>query len=113
MDPLAGGFFGVFAMGSVGSRGTWVALERGVETDRHRSIIDASERFATEARSAASDGNHVRAAALYWAAAMVLSGHSAREIEFLLAQFSSFRSALEGGILNRGNEPVARNPVED
>jgi hypothetical protein len=60
-------------------------------------MVGTSERFAAEASKAASEGNHARAAALYWAAAMVLGGHSAREIEFLLDQFSSFAPVLQNG----------------
>jgi hypothetical protein len=60
-------------------------------------MVGTSERFAAEAGKAASEGNHARAAALYWAAAMVLGGHSATEIEFLLNQFSSLAPALLTG----------------
>jgi hypothetical protein len=84
-----------------------------METDRHRSTVGASERFAAEARNAANQGNHVRAAALYWAAAMVLGGHSTREIEFLLNQFTSFASALQSGALRADGESLARHPVGD
>jgi len=84
-----------------------------MERDRHRTIVDASERFAAEARIAASEENHVRAAALYWAAAMVLGGHSAGEIEFLLNQFSSFASAFQSGILPGDGELSPPPPVGD
>jgi hypothetical protein len=71
--------------------------------DRRGAIIDA-ERFAAEARIAASEGDHMQAAVLYWAAAMVLDGHSVAEIEFLLAQFSSLASTLlRSGILRPEN----------
>lgn len=76
-------------------------------------MVGASERFAAEAGKAASEGNHARAAAFYWAAAMVLGGHSTAEIEFLLNQFSSFAAALQGGILRRDRELSPRHPVGD
>lgn len=60
-------------------------------------MVGTSERFAAEAGKAASEGNHARAAALYWAAAMVLGGHSAEEVELLLNQVPSFASALQSG----------------
>ncbi len=87
-----------------GHAGTSLAPSKCVETGHRRSIVEASERFATEARDAASTGDHLRAAALYWAAAMVLGGQSAGEIEFLLKQFTSFASALESGALREDNE---------
>jgi hypothetical protein len=57
-------------------------------TDRHKAIADA-ERFADRARDAAEERRYARAAVLYWAAAMVLSGRSVPETTVLLVEFST------------------------
>jgi len=87
-------------------------------TDRHKTIVDASERFADLARSAVAEGRHARAALLYWAAAMVLDGHSVGEIGVLLDTFSTVASGiLRSGILHRDAEtshlkhPTDRPPL--
>jgi hypothetical protein len=46
--------------------------------------MTASELLARGALQAESSGNHTRAAALYWAAIMVLEGHSVAHVELAL-----------------------------
>jgi hypothetical protein len=55
-----------------------------MNTDRHRAIVAACERFAVAARKAEEEGNHARAAVLSRAALMVLDGHSLDEVELFL-----------------------------
>ena len=83
-------------------------------TDRHQTIVEASERFADQARSAVAEGKHARAALLYWAAAMVLDGHSVGEIGVLLDTFSTGASGvLRSGILHQETEmPHLKQPTD-
>jgi len=74
-------------------------------TERHKTLVEASERFADQARKAVAEGKHARAALLYWAAAMVLDGRSVGEIEVLLDEFSACASGvLRSGILHQEDE---------
>jgi hypothetical protein len=59
-----------------------------MSTDRHRATVDTSELYAEAARKAEEEGQHARAALLYWAAAMVLDGHSADEVQMMLEERS-------------------------
>jgi hypothetical protein len=59
-----------------------------MSTDRHRAIVDTSELYAEAACKAEEEGQHARAALLYWAAAMVLDGHSADEVQMMLEERS-------------------------
>jgi hypothetical protein len=75
--------------------GTWFALAAGaMSTGRHRAIVDSSEGFARGARRAEAEKNHALAAVLYWAATMVLEGHSLAQIEVTLQQFIASQSSL-------------------
>lgn len=65
-----------------------------MNTDRHRAILDASERFAEAAREAEDERRHARAAVLFRAAVMVLEGHSVDEVDLLLEDLLDSDSAL-------------------
>jgi hypothetical protein len=72
-----------------------------MSTDRHRAILETSELYADAARDAEEKGQHARAALLYWAAAMVLDGHSVEEVRMMLEERSAFTSMRLGRDLAR------------
>jgi hypothetical protein len=65
-----------------------------MSTQRHRVVLAVSERLAEAAREAEKYEKHGRAAALYWAASMVLQGHSVDEA---LATLEALHSAPPRG----------------